>query len=125
MAKSDEVKGVLSKKKKYPPIEHMPSNPALGQMKKEDVVAWKKRYRAAKDAGRQAMLKAMLPMEESPTRENLKKAEEKNIKEKKSSKIDDLRKKLAEAQAAYDEKPSGGGKVKINKLNAELDKLEE
>ena len=123
---SEDVRGVrTTQKKDLPPIEVMPTNPALGQMKREDQIAWKKKYRAAVAAGEKARREAMLAPEVEPTEENLQEAADNDDRAEKEEKVDDLRAKLAEAEAELEENPKKKGlKARIAKLNKSLDKAE-
>lgn len=122
----DEVRGVRTMKRDdLPPIQVMPTNPDLAKMTKEQAVEWNSRYKKALEIGEEAKRKAMLKPGVEPTQENIKEAVAENQEEEINNELDEVRQRLAEATAEFEEDPKKPGlKAKITKLNKKLDKLE-
>ena len=123
----NDVRGVrTTKRTDLPPIVPMPTTPGLGQMTRDQQIAWKKKYRAAEAAGEEARRKAMLAPGVEPTPENIEKSTKEEDKSEKESAIIDMREKLAGLQEVFDDNPKKPGlKAQITKLNKKIEAAEE
>ena len=122
MTKSaSEIKGVTTSRK-APVVVPKPTDERRKFMSYDDAVKDNKARKAAQEAADTAYKKTLADhglSDESPTKQ------EKTDKSELSMSIETKRKELAEAEKAFKADPSPKLKKKIQKLNTEIDQLED